>query len=107
MRRISPSRTAVAVGTVVGLWHLVWVALVGTGWAKSVLDFILELHFLKVSYSLEPYSIATAGTLIILTFTIGALFGLVFAIVWNWLTFNTAPEWERSAGREAALNQQG
>lgn len=95
MRHISPIKTAVAIGTVIGLWHLVWVALVGVGWAKSVMDFILQLHFIKLQFELAPYSAATAGLLVVLTFGVGALFGLVFALVWNWLTFDTAPEWAR------------
>jgi len=95
MRHIGPAKTAIAVGTVTGLWHLVWVTLVGVGWAKPVLDFILELHFLKISYVLAPYSAVTAGSLVIITFAIGALFGLVFALVWNWLTLESGPEWTR------------
>jgi len=31
----------------------------------------------------------------VLTFAIGALFGFVFALVWNWLGFETAPAWAR------------
>lgn len=106
MRQVSPAKTAVAVGTVIGLWHLAWVILVAVGWAKPVLDFILELHFLKISYALAPYSVTTAGTLVILTFAIGAALGLVFALVWNWMTFENAPEWARDASRRS-LNQPG
>ena len=93
MRHISPTKTAVAVGTVIGLWHLVWVALVGIGWAKPVMDFILQLHFIRVQYALAPYAATTAGELILLTFAIGATFGFIFAVIWNWLTFETAPNW--------------
>jgi|KBSMisStaDraftv2_1062788.scaffolds.fasta_scaffold459943_1 hypothetical protein len=95
MRHISPIKTGVAVGTVIGLWHLVWVTLVGVGWAKPVMDFILQLHFIKLQFELAPYSATTAGTLVVLTFAIGTFFGSVFAIVWNWLTFDTAPQWAR------------
>jgi len=101
MRRISPTKTAVAVGTVVGLWHVIWVTLVGVGWAKPVLDFILRLHFIQLQFELAPYSATTAATLVILTFAIGAFFGLVFALVWNWLTFDTAPEWARDTKHKA------
>lgn len=107
MRHISPTKTALAVGTVIGLWHLCWVMLVGLGWAKPVLDFILRLHFLKIDYALAPFAIATAGSLIVLTFTIGAVFGLVFAFIWNWLTFENAPQWERDTHRHSTRNQFG
>lgn len=95
MRHISPIKTGLAVGTVIGLWHAIWVILVGIGWAKPVLDFILKLHFLDVQYSLAPYATTTAATLILLTFAIGGLFGVVFALVWNWLGFEAAPRWAR------------
>jgi hypothetical protein len=101
MRHINPSRAAIAVGSVVGLWHLVWVTLVGIGWAKPVMDFILRLHFIDLNYTLAPYSTATAASLVLLTFTIGALFGLIFALVWNWLSTESAPAWARDSKRPA------
>lgn len=107
MRHISPAKTALAVGTVIGLWHFCWVALVGIGWAKPVLDFILQLHFLTINYELAPFAIATAGSLVVLTFAIGAVFGLVFALVWNWLTVENAPQWERDTPARSTLNQAG
>jgi hypothetical protein len=107
MRHISPTKTALAVGTVTGLWHLCWVTLVGIGWAKPVLDFILQLHFLTINYALAPFAIATAGSLVVLTFFIGAVFGFVFALVWNWLTFENAPQWERDTHGRSTLNQAG
>lgn len=93
MRHISPTKTAIAVGTVIGLWHVIWVTLVGVGWAKAVMDFVLQLHFIKLQYELAPYAATTAGGLVLLTFAVGASFGLVFALIWNWLTFETAPTW--------------
>lgn len=107
MRRISPAKTAVAVGTVTGVWHLVWVTLVGVGWAKPVLDFILGLHFLKISYALTPFSATRAGSLVILTFALGAAFGFLFALVWNWLTFESEPQWARDTRRPFPFRQPG
>jgi ribose/xylose/arabinose/galactoside ABC-type transport system permease subunit len=99
MRHINPGKAAISVGSVVGLWHLIWVTLVGIGWAKPVMDFILRLHFIDLNYTLAPYSTATAVTLVLLTFTIGALFGLIFALVWNWLSLESAPTWARDTKR--------
>ena len=93
MRHISPTKTAVAVGTVIGLWHVIWVTLVAVGWAQAVMDFVLRLHFIELKYDLAAYSSTTAMSLVLFTFTIGALFGLVFALIWNWLTFEAAPAW--------------
>ena len=98
MRHISPTKTALAVGSVIGLWHLIWVTLVGLGWAKPVMDFILQLHFIKLQYALAPYAATTAGELVLLTFAIGATVGFIFAVIWNWLTFERTPTWARDSG---------
>jgi len=86
MRHLNPSKAAISVGTVLGAWHLMWVMLVAIGAAKVVMDFVLKLHFIQLDYTLAPFAISTAAMLVGLTFAIGALFGLVFALVWNWLS---------------------
>ena len=92
MRHISPAKSASATGIVIGIWHLVWIVLVGVGWAKPVMDFVLQLHFINVQYSLAPYSASTAAMLIALTFAVGASLGFIFALIWNWLTIEGAPD---------------
>ena len=96
MRRISPAKTALAVGIVIGLYHLAWVFLVAGALAKPFMDFVLRLHFIQLNYEMAPFSVETGAMLVALTFAIGALFGLVFSIVWNWL-----------AGRPAAQQASG
>jgi hypothetical protein len=85
MRRINPAKAALAVGIVIGLYHLAWVSLVAGALAKPFMDFVLKLHFIQLDYEIAPFDAATGAMLVALTFTIGALFGLVFAVVWNWL----------------------
>jgi hypothetical protein len=92
MKRISPAKTAVSVGTVLGLYHLCWVTLVAAGYAKVVMDFVLRLHFIQISYEIAPFSAATGALLVGVTFTLGAVFGLVFAVVWNWLAARSIAE---------------
>jgi len=86
MRHIHPGKAAFAVGIVLGLYHLMWVTLVATGLAKPFLDFVLRLHFINLDYTMAPFVVSTAALLVGLTFALGALFGFVFAVVWNWLT---------------------
>lgn len=90
MKRINPPKAALAVGIVVGLYHLMWVVLVATGAAQTVLNFILRLHFIEIAIQIAPYDSMTGAMLVGLTFAIGALFGLVFAYVWNWLAGKAA-----------------
>jgi hypothetical protein len=95
MRHINPGKAAISVGAVIGLWHLMWVALVALGWAKPVMDFNFRLHFIELEAGIAPFVAATAAMLVALTFTLGALFGLIFAVVWNWLgekTGEAAPQ---------------
>lgn len=86
MRQLSPAKAAISVGAVFGVWHLMWVTLVATGVARPVMDFILKLHFIQLDYTLAPFAVSTAVTLVGLTFAIGAMLGLLFALVWNWLS---------------------
>lgn len=85
MRQIRPVKAALAVGIVIGLYHLTWVGLVAAGLAKPFMDFVLKLHFIQLDYVMAPFDPATGAMLVALTFAIGALFGFVFAVVWNWL----------------------
>jgi hypothetical protein len=86
MRHINPTKAALSLGTVIGLYHLIWVTLVATGVAKVIMDFILRLHFIQLQYEMMPFDVGTAAALVALTFAIGAALGLIFAGVWNWLT---------------------
>jgi hypothetical protein len=54
MRRINPAKAALAVGIVIGLYHLSWVGLVAAGLAKPFMDFVLELHFIQLDYVNVP-----------------------------------------------------
>ena len=92
VRHINPAKAALSVGFVVGLWHALWVSLVAAGVAQQLLDFILRLHFVQVEVTLAPFAIVTATELVAMTFAVGASFGLVFALVWNWLTERSVDE---------------
>lgn len=89
IRHLSLVRSSFAVGTVTALFHLIWAVMVAFGVAKPFMDFVLNLHFVELQYELMPYSSMTAGALVVLTFVLGAMFGLMFAIVWNWLGSGT------------------
>ena len=75
--------------------------LVAIGWAKPVMDFVLRLHFIQMQYALAPFALSTAAMLVALTFCIGALFGILFALVWNWLASGQATD-AANVGQSAA-----
>lgn len=99
MKRINPIKAALSVGLVIGIYHSAWVTLVAVGLAKPLMDFVLRLHFIRINYSLAPFEASTAAMLVALTFTIGAAFGLAFALVWNALT--ARPAVTNAKGRSA------
>ena len=49
MRHLNPSKAALSVGIVLGLWHLAWVTMVALGVAKPVLDYIQPELVLRAS----------------------------------------------------------
>ncbi|MBX7247487.1 MAG: hypothetical protein K1X35_00380 [Caulobacteraceae bacterium] len=85
MRTINPLKAGVALGLVTGLFHAAWAALVATGYAQAVVDFILRLHFIAPFMKVEPFALPTAGLLVGVTAAIGFVMGLVLGMIWNGL----------------------
>ena len=83
--KLNSHKTGLVFGALLGLDHLVWSILVAAGWAKPLLDRMLGLHFINVSYSLNPFSAGKALLLIIVTSVVGYIAGYIFAALWNWL----------------------
>lgn len=90
MRRINPAIAAFSVGLVIALYHAAWVVLVATGGAGPLLDYVLRLHSIELSYTLAPFNPDTAVMLIVVTYAVGTLFGLAFALIWNALIGSSA-----------------
>jgi hypothetical protein len=83
--RLHPLRTGIAFGAFLGLWHALWSGLVATGAAQAVLDFVLRIHFLQLDVRLAPFDAGLAALLVGVTASVGFVFGLVFAALWNWV----------------------
>ena len=76
-------KTGLVLGAVIGGWHLCWATLVGLGFAQPVIDFVFWMHFIKPIYLVEPFEIARAAILLIVTAALGFAIGSVFAMIWN------------------------
>lgn len=83
MASLNTHKTALAVGSVFGFMHLVWSLMVAIGLAQPWIDFILGLHFLQISYSIQPFNAGTALLLVVVTFAVGYVVGWVFSTIWN------------------------
>jgi hypothetical protein len=83
MSSINPNKAGLAVGALLGAWHLSWALLVALGLAQPLIDFIFWIHFIKPVYVIEPFELMRAALLVAVTAGIGYLIGLVFAVLWN------------------------
>jgi hypothetical protein len=82
---INPIKAGWALGTLLGLWHLTWSALVAVGWAQAVIDFVFWMHFIKPVYVIEAFDPAVALVLVIVTSSVGFVIGAVLGLLWNWI----------------------
>ena len=82
--KLSTHGTAMTLGTFLALFHFVWLLLVGFGWAKGFMDWILSLHMINMTFGMTAFSFGPALMLLIMTFVMGYIFGWVFAYLWNY-----------------------
>ncbi|MBV9346721.1 MAG: hypothetical protein JO245_01975 [Pseudolabrys sp.] len=82
-KAIRPHIAGLAFGGVFSLFHLGWAALIAAGLAQPAIDFILWLHMIKPFLIVEPFDLARAVGLVIVTGLIGYVLGGVFALLWN------------------------
>lgn len=80
---VNPSKVGLAFAVFIGCFHAVWALLVALGWAQPILDFIFWLHFIAPVYRIEEFVFSRALGLVLVTASIGYLFGYVFAVIWN------------------------
>ena len=83
--RISPVKAGWVLGSVLGLWHLTWAALVALGWAQAAIDFVFWMHFIKPVYVIQPFDPAVALVLVVVTSALGFVAGAALGLLWNWI----------------------
>lgn len=83
MKELNKNHVGLIIGSMVGLWHVVWSILVLFGFAQTLIGWILWLHFLNNPYQVEPFEFARATILVIVMFVAGYVVGWVSAYLWN------------------------
>lgn len=81
--KVSALKAGVVLGVALGLFHACWAALVFTGLAQPLMDWIFQLHFLSSPFEVQPFDAVTAATLVGVTGALGFVFGLLIGMVWN------------------------
>ncbi len=51
--------------------------MVAIGWGQTILDFVFKIHMLNSPLQVQPFNPAFALTLLVLTFTVGFVMGIV------------------------------
>jgi hypothetical protein len=80
---LSPHKAGVALGTLMGGWHLLWAIVVSAGWGQPLLDFVFWMHFMNPVFVIDSFSFVRAVVLIAVTAGGGYCFGYVGAAIWN------------------------
>ena len=83
MNQLNPRTTGFIVGAFVGGCHVVWSVLVALGWAQALVNFMLWAHMVAMTYTVQPFDLTAALTLVIVTTLVGCVAGYVFALIWN------------------------
>jgi hypothetical protein len=83
MEELNKNKAGLIFGSFLGLWHLTWSLLVASGVAQILLDWIYYLHFLNNPFHVADFNVLTAGLLIVVTFSVGYIFGWLLAFLWN------------------------
>ncbi len=82
--KLSKSRLGLVFGVLLSAAHLGWLVMVLTGVAETVLDWVLEMHFMSFTYSILDFNYLSALLLLVMTFVAGYVAGFVLAAVLNW-----------------------
>lgn len=82
---VNAHKLGFALALFMGGAHLFWSLLVLLRIARPIMDWILDLHMMKISYSIMPFEFFTMVALVVITFIIGYVVGWVIAEVWNWV----------------------
>jgi len=74
-------RTSLIGGISLSSLHFCWAALVASGWAQALLDFIFKLHMLNSPFQVQAFNPLLVAGLIGITFLFGCFYGALFYLI--------------------------
>lgn len=84
MNHLSPGKTGLALGYLLGGIHFLWALIIAFGWAQSMINFVFWAHMLAIPVTVKPFDLTAAISLVIMTAVAGYVIGYAFAKIWNW-----------------------
>jgi len=84
IQKLNERHVAMTIGCFGAVMHAIWAGVVFAGMGQSWLNMVFGLHFISLATSVLTFSYMIAAELIILGFIGGAVFGWIFAALWNW-----------------------
>lgn len=81
---LSKTRAGLMFGVLMSGVHLVWLVLVFTGVAQALLDWVLRMHHMAFTYTMLEFDYMNALILLVMTFVVGYVGGVVLAAILNW-----------------------
>jgi hypothetical protein len=83
MSNLNPHKAGLALGGLIGLFHLAWSILVAAGMAQPLINWAFQLHMIVPPFTVASFSMMNAVVLVVITSIIGYVMGWVFASLWN------------------------
>lgn len=80
---MNKNQWGLALGSLFGLTHLLWVSAVATGLGQSLADMMHSAHFVSMEFTISDFSLGTATFGIIGAFVVGYVTGWVFGWLGN------------------------
>ena len=79
------TRVGLFFGVAYGLCHLSWILLLAFGWAQPMMDWLMPMHFINITYTLSEVAAGKAVLGIVMAFVWGFVDGFIIAALWNWI----------------------
>ncbi len=82
--KLNPHKVGLTVGTMFVIVHTIWGVGIALGFAQTLLDWMMSLHFVQVTHSYSSFNLTSLLTLLVVAAVRGYVGGYILASVWNY-----------------------
>ena len=80
---LNKNKVGLTVGVFVAIFHALWAVLVALGFAQTLINWVLPLHFVDMLVSVIAFTWVNALLITVMSFVGGYIMGWIFAALWN------------------------